>query len=541
MKLTIQFKTYLRILVLAAFALCLHHSVYATNKYVVVIDAGHGGKDYGAIDNGIREKDINLKVAQKVGNYIKKQNKNVSVVYTRDKDEYITLQQRADKANKAKGDLFISIHTNSVDNKNPNRTSVEGASTYTLGLHKGDNNMNVARRENSVMTLEPNFETKYSGFDPRSDESYIIFEMAQKANMAQSVKFAEQVQKQLTKQAGRKDRGVHQAGFWVLWATSMPAVLVELDFICNPKSANYMKSDNGQDQMARAIATAATNYFKALSQHHKNRLRTQNDNDTDNSDDVKGFANNEEGVVLASAPIEEKKGAAPAEWQGIYPAERTRKPANRRRRSDASREKSERRQYAVAVIQEENVYVDNSDKTTSSQTDNALTEPTIKPDKKNTKNKKADKKKNNKGKVTTPAKESKNKGRVLAKADSKTVDTKKGNAKQDKPTVNFANTRSSKAIGGKHQMQAEEKSPVKLSKVTTVYKIQLLSSQERLKAGSPVFQGLSPVTCIAEGNEYKYVYGESANRNEIYRMLADVQKRIPDAQVIKVKKASRTN
>ena len=187
--------------------------VSAANKYVVVIDAGHGGMDHGAIDNNVREKDINLAVALKVGEYIKKNSKNVKVVYTRDKDTYLTLQQRADKANSEKGDLFISIHTNSVDAKNPKRTSVEGASTYTLGLHKNQDNMSVARRENSVMTLEPGFKDKYEGFNPQSDESYIIFEMAQKANMAKSVKLAEQVQKQLSKTANRKDRGVHQAGF----------------------------------------------------------------------------------------------------------------------------------------------------------------------------------------------------------------------------------------------------------------------------------------------------------------------------------------
>lgn len=537
MELKKQFKTYLRIIMLAAFCACLHISATAADKYVVVIDPGHGGKDYGAVDNGIREKDINLKVALKVGEYIKKQNKDIKVVYTRNKDEYITLQQRADIANKAKGDLFISIHTNSVDKKNPNRTSVEGASTYTLGLHKGDNNMNVARRENSVMTLEPNFETKYSGFDPRSDESYIIFEMAQKANMAQSVKFAEQVQKQMTKQAGRKDRGVHQAGFWVLWATSMPSVLVELDFICNPKSANYMKSDNGQSQMARAIASATGTYFKNLSQHKKNRLHTQQ---TPEQEEIKekGFANNEEGVVLASAPDEEKKGAAPAEWQGIRPAERTRKPANRRRRSDASREKSERQQYAIAVIQEGNVYVDNSGASDLAQ---AEIKPEVIPAAAATDNKKNKKKKNKNNKAKKESKTpvnkqaGKNSNREMAMNNNKKVvvsKAKPANTSKASPKTNKSN----QALAGKNKAN-EEKSPVRLSKITTVYKIQLLSSSERLKAGSPLFQGLDPVTCIAEGNEYKYVYGESTNRNEIYRILADVQKRIPDAQVIKVRKA----
>lgn len=298
----------LRLLVAVLMCALTCSGLMAANKYVVVIDAGHGGKDHGAIDNDVREKDINLNVALKLGEYIKKHGKNIKVVYTRDKDEYLTLQQRADKANKAHGDLFISIHTNSLDKSNANRTKVEGASTYTLGLHKNDNNMNVARRENSVMTLEPNYETKYSGFDPQSDESYIIFEMAQKANMANSVKFAEQVQKQLVKQAGRKDRGVHQAGFWVLWATSMPSVLVELDFICNPTTAQFLKSSKGEEQLAKGIGIATIAYFKALEQHDKNRLKADVNEE---QEPVPGFSNSEEGVVLAEACEEVKKSAAP--------------------------------------------------------------------------------------------------------------------------------------------------------------------------------------------------------------------------------------
>lgn len=520
---------------MAAMLLCALScsGLMAANKYVVVIDAGHGGKDHGAIDNNVREKDINLNVALKLGDYIKKHGKNIKVVYTRDKDEYLTLQQRADKANKAKGDLFISIHTNSVDKSNPNRTKVEGASTYTLGLHKNDNNMNVARRENSVMTLENNYETKYSGFDPQSDESYIIFEMAQKANMANSVKFAEQVQKQLTKQAGRKDRGVHQAGFWVLWATSMPSVLVELDFICNPTTAKFLSSKSGEDQLAKGIGTATIAYFKALEQHDKNRLKSENNGDEDL---VPAFSNGEEGVVLAEATEEVKKSAAP-----IPVAERTRKPANRRRRSDASREKSERQEYAEAVIKEENVYIDHS---AVDEPAPAAVQPKAQPAasaKKNSKdNKNKNKNKNDRqskpkagDKQMAAAKPSakpaakpvgKPAGKVVAKPAAKPAKNDKTMAKADK----------SKATA---QTDTTGKSPVRLSKVTTVYKIQLLASSERLKAGSPLFQGLSPVTCIAEGDVYKYVYGESTNRNEIYHMLSDVQKKIPDAQVIKVKKA----
>lgn len=229
-------------------------------EFTVVIDAGHGGHDTGAVDNGVREKDINLGVAKKLAALIEKKMPDAKVVMTRDDDNFISLQERANIANRNRGNLFVSIHTNSVDKSNPNRRKVAGSSVYALGLHKDANNLKVAQRENSVIELESNYEQKYSGFDPKKDESYIIFEMAQKKNLGQSLKFANEAQKHLVSDAQRADRGVKQAGFWVLWATSMPAVLVELDFICNPESARFMGSDKGQEQLASALYKAVENY-----------------------------------------------------------------------------------------------------------------------------------------------------------------------------------------------------------------------------------------------------------------------------------------
>lgn len=507
--------------------------VSAANKYVVVIDAGHGGMDHGAIDNNVREKDINLAVALKVGEYIKKNSKNVKVVYTRDKDTYLTLQQRADKANSEKGDLFISIHTNSVDAKNPKRTSVEGASTYTLGLHKNQDNMSVARRENSVMTLEPGFKDKYEGFNPQSDESYIIFEMAQKANMAKSVKLAEQVQKQLSKTANRKDRGVHQAGFWVLWATSMPSILVELDFICNPKSAQFLTSENGEKLMAKGIGSAVIAYFKAMDQSSKNHLNAEENVE---SQPEASFGNGEEGVVLAEYTEEVKTEVAPQPVK-----ERTRKPANRRRRSDASREKSERRQYAEAIIKEEAGYVDKTPDLSARQVQYAQ-QTAAKDTKanKNSKNKKENKKKKNtnnknKNKQVVAAKTSTTAaGKQMAVVKPTTKTKTKTVSGQKSKAVAARQTAKPVQVSGKVD---DDKSPVRLSKVVTVYKIQILSSSERLKSNNPLFMGLAPLTCIQEGDEYKYFYGESENRNEIYHLLSDVQDIIPDAQVVKIRKS----
>ena len=210
-------------LILCLFVVSLTSLSIMAGDFVVVLDPGHGGHDYGAIGAKAREKDINLGVALKLGALLKKE-KGVKVVYTRDGDYFKTLQQRADIANKAHGDLFISIHTNSLDKKARNRKTISGASTYTLGLHKSAENLAVAKRENAVMMLEDDFSTTYCGFDPNSTESYIIFELSQNNHLDQSIDFAGKLQSEMKSTAGRVDRGVRQAGFWVLAKTSMPAI-----------------------------------------------------------------------------------------------------------------------------------------------------------------------------------------------------------------------------------------------------------------------------------------------------------------------------
>lgn len=242
--------------------------------FVVVLDAGHGGHDYGAIGAVTNEKSINLGVALKLGNLIKNNFSDVKVVYTRDGDYFKTLQERADIANKASGDLFISIHTNSVDKKSKNRLTVCGASTYTLGLHRSAENLDVAKRENAVMMLEDDYTTTYCGFDPNSTESYIIFELSQNIHMDQSIEFATKVQSEMTTTADRVDRGVRQAGFWVLAKTGMPAVLIELDFICNPTSEQFLGSESGQTKFANAIFNAFSAYKASYDRRSGNDVTT---------------------------------------------------------------------------------------------------------------------------------------------------------------------------------------------------------------------------------------------------------------------------
>ena len=223
--------------------------------FVVVIDAGHGGKDPGAKGKSINEKTINLFVAQKLGSLISQNHKDVKVVYTRKTDVFVDLDERANIANRNKADLFISIHTNAVKRG----SAVAGTETYTLGLARTDENLEVAMRENSAILLEDNYLQKYEGFDPNSSESYIIFEFMQNKHMEQSISLASEVQKSFVS-AKRKNRGVRQAGFLVLRKTGMPSILVELGYISNPAEEQFMKGAEGQRRLATAIYNAFTKY-----------------------------------------------------------------------------------------------------------------------------------------------------------------------------------------------------------------------------------------------------------------------------------------
>lgn len=224
--------------------------------FVVVIDAGHGGHDPGAIGKISKEKNINLNVALKLGKQIQKNCPDVKVVYTRTRDVFIPLNRRAEIANDAKADLFISIHTNALAN---NRTA-KGASTWTLGLAKSDANLEVAKRENSVILYESDYKTRYAGFNPNSAESYIIFEFMQDKYMSQSVHLASLIQKQFRHTCQRVDRGVHQAGFLVLKASAMPSILVELGFISTPKEERYLNTETGTTSLSNGIFRAFLNY-----------------------------------------------------------------------------------------------------------------------------------------------------------------------------------------------------------------------------------------------------------------------------------------
>ena len=222
---------------------------------VVVLDAGHGGKDPGALGKNSKEKDIALAITLKLGKYIEENLKDVKVIYTRDKDVFVDLYKRAEIANENNADLFISIHANWWT-----KTSVSGAETFVMGISKNKSNLEVAIKENSVITMEDDYSTNYEGFDPNSAESYIIFNLVQFTYLNQSLELSAHIQDQFRDRAGRRDRGVKQERFLVLWRTTMPSVLVETGFVTNLTEEKYLMSDEGQSFLASAIYRAVRDY-----------------------------------------------------------------------------------------------------------------------------------------------------------------------------------------------------------------------------------------------------------------------------------------
>ena len=231
-------------------------SLAANKRFTLVIDPGHGGHDAGALGAISKEKNINLAVALRFGKYVEQNLPEVRVIYTRKTDVFIPLSERANIANRANADLFISVHTNAL----PAGKVARGFETYTLGMHRAKDNLDVAMRENSVISMEKDYQQRYQGFDPRSSESYIIFEFIQGKNMERSVELARMIQRSVCDGANRPDKGVHQAGFLVLRETSMPGCLIELGFITTPDEERLLNNDSRVDDIARGIYEAFAKY-----------------------------------------------------------------------------------------------------------------------------------------------------------------------------------------------------------------------------------------------------------------------------------------
>ena len=275
----------------------------------VVIDAGHGGHDGGCSGRHSKEKHLTLKVAKQLRDYIKESFPYVKVILTRETDVFVKLHERSAIANRNNADLFISIHCNAASNK----SSVYGTETYVMGLHKTESNLNVAKRENSVILSETDYSNHYDGFDPNSPMAHISFSLFQNAYQDQSIFFADLVEKQFSQRAGRKSRGVKQAGFLVLYKTAMPSVLIESGFLTNRKEEDFLKSTYGQEIIASAIYRAFKEYKNLVESKGNvafiNAVETMNENNITVGNKV---------LIEDNIPIENTASTSYKENSGTY-------------------------------------------------------------------------------------------------------------------------------------------------------------------------------------------------------------------------------
>lgn len=285
-------KRYFILFVIFFLIVAAQNTAYADrNGFVntVVIDAGHGGKDPGALGGNSKEKDLTLAIALKLGQYIEENLPDVKIIYTRDTDVFVPLNERAEIANKNKADLFISIHCNA----SPSSRAI-GSETFIMGLHKTEANLEVAKKENAAILYEEDYKETYDGYDPNSSESHIIFSLYQNAHLNQSIEFASHIQYQFRERVRRVDRGVKQAPFLVLWRVTMPAILVEVGFIDNKKEEDFLTSESGQSYIASALFRAFRDYKKTQDQlaseaiskdsiNNDTHLTTEENNDNSNT------------------------------------------------------------------------------------------------------------------------------------------------------------------------------------------------------------------------------------------------------------------
>ena len=452
----------------------LHAAV--TDRFTLVIDAGHGGHDSGAKGSFSYEKNINLSVALAFGKYVERNCPDVRVVYTRKKDVFVPLYERAEIANRNKANLFVSVHTNAL----PKGRISRGFETYTLGdgrSHGTKTNLDVAKRENSVIFMEKDYKQHYVGYDPNSAESNIMFEFVQDHNMQQSVEFAKLLQRNVCSMAGRINKGVHQDNFAVLRLTSMPACLIELGFITTPDEEKALNDPNMVDRIGRGIYNAFIEYKSkqagGITIPYKPLPEADNEVEAKNEAKVKNEV------------MPEAKNDAKAE------AKNDAKPEARKNTKSEAKTNVQSEQSLMAL--EEDII---------------------------TFDEKAGKATNNKS-VAKPTQEVK---QTAAKPTSVAKPIQEPKSAQETKPVQETKPASV-------AQNVEQSAPV--------FKIQIMTSSRKLKADDAAFKGLKGVDFYSEGNSYKYTYGASANYNEIYRLRKKVVEQFPSCFIIALKDGQR--
>lgn len=533
-------------------------SAATKRPFVLVIDAGHGGKDAGAVGQLTKEKDINLNVALALGRLVEKNCPDVKVIYTRKTDVFVTLQGRAEIANRNKANLFISVHTNSSP---VGKAAPMGAETYTLGMHRAADNLEVAKRENSVITQENNYKQTYHNFDPRKSESYIIFEFLQDRNMQQSVDLARAIQRNYTS-SGRKNKGVHQAGFLVLRATSMPSVLTELGFISNTEEEKFLHSQEGVATLARAIFEG----FKSYRQKHY-------------AQDVAPAENgNDEGEIQTLVAENEPNSDAPSPLDKVRDAVSVPQPV------DVSTLKAEMVPVTTRPFGQPAALVQKA----SGETNKVISQPELPP---------VTAVVNNVASSTTPAvtkdvaaaapivnnvastpavtKEvvaNRPTTTVVAQQDSlvpvipavatvqpvtmtsPVVAENKVRQPENKSSQPEIKTQTAPQDNKTSQTKSQTKAPAKTQDTTKVqdtkktqdttkkiekktnerpiFKLQLFTIDHALRSDDRHFKGLSPVEYYEEGGRYKYTYGATVNYEDAKHLQKDIIDKFPEAFVV---------
>ena len=495
-------------------------------NFTLVIDAGHGGHDAGAVGAYSKEKDINLRVALAFGNLVEENCPDVKVIYTRKRDVFIPLQTRADIANRNKADLFISVHTNAL----PAGRLAYGSETYTLGMARANANLAVAKRENSVITLESDYKSTYQGFDPNKAESYVIFEFMQDKFMKQSVDLASAIQKQYVN-AGRPNKGVHQAGFLVLRNTSMPSVLTELGFITTPAEENYLNSERGTTELSRSIYNGFLTY-RRMHEHGANdipqnlpskadaRVDTpvaQNNGETNNNTSQTPVNNGEVAVVpVAAVPTARMiPEAATNEYT----------PQSVRSNNRSQRQQVAHENKTVKVV------------TPKAETPKTTSTPKAKEVKKEVEKPKTPTKTVAKPVATSSTKRNTKEQTNKAKAnDTKSKqDDKKATGKHDNKNTKQQdaklNANNKHATDKSKQTTANKKTSPTATKTKVTYRIQVGAGKAQIDTKDAQFKGLN-VTRVKEGSMNKYFYGTYHSYADAQKALKTVRAKVSAAYIV---------
>lgn len=539
---------------------CFSASAAPKRPFVLVIDAGHGGKDAGAVGQLTKEKDINLNVALELGRLVEKNCPDVKVIYTRKTDVFVTLQGRAEIANRNKADLFISVHTNSSP---AGKAAPMGAETYTLGMHRAADNLEVAKRENSVITQESNYKQTYHNFDPRKSESYIIFEFLQDRNMQQSVDLARAIQRHYTS-SGRRNKGVHQAGFLVLRATSMPSVLTELGFISNAEEEKFLHSRHGVETLARAIFDG----FKAYRQKHYAQDVLSPEISHDESEAQPLVAENPP-TTAPMSPLEAVRNSVTAPQPvdvSTLKAEIVPVPTRPFGQPAAPVEKSHGETTKVISLPELPPAVAASSSpipaTPTSQDSmvpvlpvSPVDAPLVAAEAQVTPisptnvepvsqvlvqegakiEPKATKTAVTSDKVATQETKTLSQTTHIVKQEVKAVKQDSKVTKQETKVVAKENKETQRK-----ENKTSQKSPEQTLSNRPIFKLQLFTIDRALRSDDRHFKGLSPVEYYEEGGRYKYTYGATANYEEAKRLQKEIADRFPDAFVVAFLNNQRT-